>query len=317
MRLLSEANYDDKLRATLLEFAKNYCKPHFIQYREWNIHSLACTHSSADSKSILIIQGRAETSAKYLPIIYELFNAGYDIYTFDHLGQGLSSRVGSSSYSYIKDFNDYIESTAKVIEYYKLKDSRIISNSMGCAITLHLVNKGMLSSQKIALVAPMILWNNINSVLKISFLSLAYIIHIFDTILNKEPSAFFGQKKYQKPSFESNRKTHSLARFNFYHRIYEDCPHMPIGGVTFEWIKQVLVNPITEINAHNTSLLVFIAEHDFIVNNQNTTNLIERSKDGCNIETILVKNAYHDILNESDSVRNPTIEKIGTFFSNG
>ena len=75
--------------------------------------------------------------------------------------------------------------------------------------------------------------------------------------------------------------------------------------------------PITEINAHNTSLLVFIAEHDFIVNNQNTTNLIERSKDGCNIETILVKNAYHDILNESDSVRNPTIEKIGTFFSNG
>ena len=315
MNLLSEQNYNKQFSNSLNDFLELHCQTDTVIYKKWKIFTISATHKTPNHQSIIIIQGRAETSYKYLPLIFELYHADFNVYTFDHLGQGFSSRVGSSFYSYIPNFKDYTESTSVIIDHYKLENFKVIGNSMGCAITIHLINENKIKTQQVALVAPMILWNNINPLLRYTFFLLSKIVNAFNLLLKKEPSPFFGQIKYIKPNFESNNKTHSYQRYNFYHKIYEENPTIPVGGVTFEWIRQIMLNPVKIIKAPQTDLIIFLAENELIVNNTNTISVIENSKNSCHsIKYEIIRGAYHDILNESDSIRNPVIRKIEAFY---
>ncbi|MCV5871060.1 alpha/beta fold hydrolase, partial [Escherichia coli] len=44
-------------------------------------------------KAVLIVNGRIESSWKYQELFYDLYRQGYDVYSFDHRGQGLSDRL--------------------------------------------------------------------------------------------------------------------------------------------------------------------------------------------------------------------------------
>ncbi|MCV6036713.1 alpha/beta fold hydrolase, partial [Escherichia coli] len=48
-------------------------------------------------KAVLIVNGRIESSWKYQELFYDLYRQGYDVYSFDHRGQGLSDRLLSDS----------------------------------------------------------------------------------------------------------------------------------------------------------------------------------------------------------------------------
>lgn len=318
MRLVSENNYNERLRDLLEDFKKDNCQFNQIAYKNWQLHSLVAKHKLSKNPPILIIQGRAETTEKYMPLIYELFNDGFDVYTFDHLGQGFSNRVGSNYYSYIPSFEDYLEPVKTVIDFYNLKNYKVLANSMGGAITIHLLNKEIIAPKQVVLIAPMILWNEVSPFIKKVFLFSAKIVEILDRLLRRQPSNFFGQKKYKKDKFEENKKTHSKNRYEFYHKLYEDNPKLPIGGVTFGWIKAVVKNPITIINAPQTEILVFLAGEEKIVNTPNSQQVINDSIAHCAyIETELIEKGYHDLLYESDELRDPIVQKISSFFHNG
>lgn len=316
MHLFSETEYDSKLYKELCLFKDKFCVAENISYKHWTIYTLSAVHNTKHQrKKILLIQGRAELTDKYLPLIYELFKEGFDVYTFDHLGQGFSSRVGSPTFTHIEKFSDYTESTLKVIEHYKLHDAFVIANSMGGAIYLKLTEHNSFLPQKAVLIAPMLVIKKLSNPLKIIFSFACDILEFLQRLFKISPLAFFGQNKYQKPTFEKNNKTHSKQRLDFYHDIYSRNPNIAIGGVSFSWVNQILKNPINKI-AHIPTIF-FIAENDRIIDSKAGLKKIEQWQKNYNkIEIYTVKNAYHDILNESDDIRNPVIQLIMEYFTN-
>lgn len=89
-------------------------------------------------KAVLIVNGRIESSWKYQELFYDLYRQGYDVYSFDHRGQGLSDRLLSDSdMGHVYDFTDYIDDMDVVIKQHDLKQYQqcfIIAHSMGGAI---------------------------------------------------------------------------------------------------------------------------------------------------------------------------------------
>ena len=89
-------------------------------------------------KAVLIVNGRIESSWKYQELFYDLYRQGFDVYSFDHRGQGLSDRLLSDSdMGHVYDFTDYIDDMDIVVKKHDLSEYQqcfIIAHSMGGAI---------------------------------------------------------------------------------------------------------------------------------------------------------------------------------------
>lgn len=310
MTLILESCCSSFFCEQLENFKSKVCVIENIEIDDKFISTIRVIHkdSSRIRKNIVLIQGRAETWYKYLPLMYELYNKGYNVFTFDHVGQGASYRYVIQNFSYIENFDDYTYFTKKFLEYFGLTDPIIIANSMGCAIAINLLKADDVKPQKIVLISPMIK-------IKLNFLPF-FLVKTISRIMNffRPLSPVWGQKEYTKPIFEKNYKTHSLSRFNFYHNIYEKYPNLSIGGVTWKWLFESIKNEINFIDCPNIPFLIFIAQNDVIVDNKAIKSFIKRSN--ASIQHYECKNSFHDILNEIDEIRINVINKIIDYIEN-
>ncbi|WP_438876507.1 alpha/beta fold hydrolase, partial [Bacillus cereus group sp. Bce039] len=75
------------------------------------------------NKVIIIVNGRIESACKYQELFYDLFHQGYDIYSFDHRGQGLSERlIADPQMGYVEQFDDYVRDMDELITRFPLQN---------------------------------------------------------------------------------------------------------------------------------------------------------------------------------------------------
>ena len=276
--------------------------------------------SPLHTKAIVVVNGRVESAWKYQELFYDLFRQGFDIYSFDHRGQGLSDRVLDNypKRGHVNHFDDYVKDMQTLTEHFSLDNYRqkyILAHSMGCAIaTRYIQSVPEHPFDAMALSAPMFGINMPNYLKPIG--------RPFSRLLKElKPAETYapGQKDYYAKPFENNPLTRSHARYSWFRNLYDEMSELQLGGPTIHWVWQSLIavnDCIQQAKKIIIPVLILQAEQDMIVDNSAQNRFYRRlSKANPQARLELCKESRHEILFERDPVRNSALDTIVHFFN--
>jgi lysophospholipase len=303
---------NNSYRRILIDFKANHGNCQSINYGdEKSVSAISFIHGGINPMpQLLFVQGRAETIDKYLTLFHDLYNAGYDIYSYDHPGQGYSGCREHLGLSWIDSFEDYERALTAVIKHYELNNPVIIGVSMGGLVAVSALNKQKIKTSKMILVTPMFKVDRKGLPKWLAILACDF-FDLFGKLTGNKYSSPPGQKSYRRPAFTNNNKTHSERRLNFYHDWYSNSQIFPIGGVTWHWLSLAYRSEPQYIRGRQTRIMLIEAQNDTIVDNSNNEKIIKNST--AQIEIRRIRGAYHDLLNEEDDIRNQTLKQITEF----
>jgi lysophospholipase len=271
--------------------------------------------------TIVISSGRSEGYLKYKETIFDLYHNDYNIFIMDHRGQGLSQRALNNRHKgYVECFDLYADDLYKFITTIVSTHCKslpyLLCHSMGCAIAARMFQLYPQVVKSAVLLSPMIAINSGGIPYSIAS-GIITIGHTLNEVLNSEPWYFLGQTNYEATPFSKNKLTHSQYRYNQFMDLYDQEQEIQLGGVTFHWLKQAIANEnklFDEIDKITTPLVVIQAGSDSVVDNnkQNAfcSNLNQVSADLCDSQPIKISGSYHEMLFESDPIRNQTFAYI-------
>ncbi len=272
------------------------------------------------NKALLVVNGRIESAWKYQELFYDFYQQGYDVYSFDHRGQGLSTHLAPDpQMGHIIDFDDYINDMDALVAFFSLsryQERMILAHSMGGAIATRYIqthpNHGF---DKIALSAPMYGVN-----VPWYFKPLAITISQIMTALYSTPTYAPGYRSYAPKPFEVNPLSQSLVRYQWFRRLYEDKPELKIGGPSTQWVWQGLMAAkqcIQQTRQISIPLLLVQAGEDKIVCNDAQIKFVHKlQRTNPKARSLTINGAKHEVLFESDQYRNAAMSAIGAFFNN-
>ncbi len=277
---------------------------------------------------VVLSPGQSEAAVKYIELAFDLQQQGFSpIYTIDHRGQGFSDRLlADSQKNHVAKFSDYSDDLKNLVNNIVLNDSScrgremfLLSHSMGGAIAAaYLEDAGAKTPfKKAVLNSPMlkILFpdgKNEDGVIRETWLAC-------HTPFGPKCDDFVpGKGPYDpNPPFAGNSTTHSPERFAIKLEIYAKWPKAQVGGPTVQWVSEAANADKKMRSRENVAkiavpVLILQAGEDSIVDNAGQNEFCPLAND-CRIEKI--EGAKHEILGESDSIRDPAIAKIVDFFS--
>ncbi|MGR6860162.1 alpha/beta fold hydrolase [Aliivibrio salmonicida] len=281
--------------------------------KETQLHWVAFT-SPTNHKAIMVVNGRIESAYKYQELFYDLFCQGYDIYSFDHRGQGLSDRLTENrDIGHIDDFNDYVldlnNMTQHLITPENYQDCYLLGHSMGGAIATQYVETHSHPYSALALSAPM------HGIYIEPWLKpIAGTVSHYLSRWASQPTYALGQEPYHAKPFLNNTLTTSETRYQWFRDLYASRPELQIGGPSNHWVAQALKGSkrcIEQAASCVIPTLLLQGDNDRIVDNNAH---VAFQKKAPNCQLITIKNAKHEILFESDSCRNQALSEIINFF---
>lgn len=270
-----------------------------LRYGIWN------SPKETQKGAILLLNGRKEFMEKYSETIEELNQEGFNVYSFDWRGQGLSSRMLANRHKgFIDDYDVYLSDlemfVSKIVTPESVHPLIIIAHSMGGHIALRFLHDHPGAVDMAVLTSPMV------DIFK-STLSRG-LVKIITRIAIKTGfghSYAIGSSDYTDEKFEGNRLTSDPVRFMDASKAIAKNPDLALGGVTYGWLSAALKS--TDILTQpgfaakiTTPILMFIAGDDKVVS-------IEAQKKICtmlpNCELKEIPDARHEIFKETDAVR--------------
>ncbi|WP_394202813.1 alpha/beta fold hydrolase [Shewanella waksmanii] len=259
--------------------------------------------------TIVISNGRVESYIKYHELMFDLYQAGYQIFALDHRGQGLSTRITPNPHQgHIEQFSHYIEDFSQFIDEVVLANAQaklyLVGHSMGgCIGSLYLQHKPNVFHAAV-FSAPMF-----GIRLPINRQFIRWLARLLTN--RKHPNYVLGGKDYAPSPFKGNDLTHSQARYEDYLRIYADDPRLQLGSPTNHWLVEAIdASERAVLAAKETPVpkLILQAAEDTIVDNQAQNRCQSQH---CQIVTI--ENARHEVFMEQDKPRNIALSQLLQF----
>ena len=255
--------------------------------------------------SILLLNGRREFMEKYSETIEELNHEGFNVYSFDWRGQGLSSRMLANRHKgFIDDYDVYLNDldlfVTKIVKPESVHPLIIIAHSMGGHIALRFMHDHPDMADMAILTSPMI--DIFRSSLSRGFVKLITRIAMKTGFSH---SYTIGSGDYTDEKFEGNDLTSDPVRFTDEKKAITKNPNLALGGVTYGWLSATLksIDIITQpgfVAKITTPILMVIAGNDKIVS-------IKAPKKICtmlpNCKLKEISDARHEIFKETDAVR--------------
>tara|TARA_B110001454_G_scaffold219201_1_gene251896 strand:- start:41605 stop:42612 length:1008 start_codon:yes stop_codon:yes gene_type:complete len=264
-------------------------------------------YESANAKGVLVISpGQAEPALKYAELVYDLKDAGYDIFVIDHRGQGASERLLEDPVkSHVEKFQYYVDDLATfvktIVHPENYPNSILLGHSMGGAIASGLSALHGKLFKHIVLSAPMIQIET-NPYPEVLALGLAHVLSAAGKSISYAPK----QKPYNPDEkFSDQNTTHSWLRFRLEQELWKIYPQLPLGGTTVNWVKTSLdwTLKIRKVkNVFRVPTTLFQATNDKWVKSRGQNQICAASPSVCKIT--VVQGSRHEILFESDEYRN-------------
>ncbi|SIO20841.1 alpha/beta fold hydrolase [Salinivibrio sp. ES.052] len=314
-----EAQLSDVFKHSITPFWQHREQGFFHGEGGLRLHWCSFTHPQ-NTRAIVVVNGRIESVMKYQEIFYDLFQLGYDVYSFDHRGQGLSERlvIKPRDLGHVERFNDYVTDLAtfmQTIRAHRHYDHTfMLGHSMGGAIATLYAHHYPSAIDGLALTAPMFgvqvhPW--LGRIAPWLCRSLARYQH--------PPRFGPGQVGYRHVPFEQNRLTHSRARYAWFRQLYINQPQLQIGGPSSRWIVEGMTAAEQCLGIAptlSTPTLVCQASDDQIVSNPAMSQFhAVRTHAGKPSYWRTFDGAYHEILFETDNHRVTALDAIHEFFS--
>lgn len=270
-----------------------------IRYGVW--------YSYNDKKrgSVILLNGRKEFMEKYAETIRELNQRGFDVYSLDWRGQGLSSRILANRHKgFIKTYDNYLNDldrfVSKIVRPEATIPLIILSHSMGGHIALRFMHEHPELVDKAVLVSPMI--DILTSPLP------GWLVRVIAWGAIKaglDHSYIIGSGDYTVEKFKDNRLTSDPARFRDEHKAIVENPGLALGGPTYGWLSATFesIDILTEpdfAKKISTPILIASAGCDRVVS-------IKAQKTICsllpNCRFVEITGARHEIFKETDALR--------------
>ncbi len=252
-----------------------------------------------------MLSGRREFMEKYLETIEELNQEGFNVYSLDWRGQGLSSRILANRHKgFIDDYDVYLDDlnmfVTKIVMPESVHPLIIIAHSMGGHIALRFMHDHPDVGDMAVLTSPMI--DIFGSSLSRRFVKLITRMAIKTGFSH---SYTIGSGDYTVEKFKGNELTSDPVRFTDTQNAIIKNPDLALGGVTYGWLSATLksIDILTQPGFAakiTTPILMVIAGNDKIVS-------INAQKQFCtmlpNCKLIEISEARHEIFKETDAVR--------------
>lgn len=266
-----------------------------------------------NKKLMVILPGRTEPSAKYAEMAYDLRYEGYDIVIVDHRGQGFSGRMlENKRIGHVENFIDYVldlEEAGRLISRLKKYDKKVmLAHSMGTIIGLLHAERNPQFWDGLILGSPML------EIKTRSFPSWL-VEKLFKVMKGVGMADGFvpGSTEDDPVSFENNTVTHCPHRFRMARYIEEREPSLYVADPSPNWVLEGFKGSQEALeNRHvlKMPILMFQAGYDDYVmeeaQNQFASTMV-------NCKKIRFKDAYHEIFQEKDSIRDKALKEIIRF----
>ncbi|OBT10200.1 lysophospholipase [Vibrio sp. UCD-FRSSP16_10] len=312
-----EHDYEYQIKQPIARFWKNRQQGYVKGVGHKELYWISLT-SPLHDKAILVVNGRTESACRYQELFYDLFKQGFDIYSYDHRGQGMSQRLLDDYHmGHVEDFEDYVDDLAIITKQFDLnRYSRrfILAHSMGGAIsTRYIQNTPAHPFHAIALSAPMFGIKMPSPLRAIAKPLCKTLIH-----WKKEPHYAIGQTGYQRTSFAENRLSSCKARFEWSADLFDAVEEIQMGGPTSQWVWQAMLGSeqcVKHAQKVNIPLLLVQPALDSVVDNVAQNRFIAKlSRVRQDAILLPVADAMHEILIEQDQARNQALDAILGFF---
>ncbi|MGO1793696.1 MAG: alpha/beta fold hydrolase [Oceanisphaera sp.] len=272
-------------------------------------------------QSIILVNGRTETYLKYQELALDLFNNGYNVYLYDHRGQGLAPRLlKNQQIGYVGHFDDYVQDLEQFVQQVVLAEPvdnlYLLSHSMGGTISALWLSQTQVRLQAAVLSSPMmgIYLKPLPRWLVNGLLSL------FDSgcgWLGRTACYAPGQADYKNLPFKENVLTHSESRYQLLRDLYQQQPQLQLGGVSVHWLKQALMagdRAIAEAGRITIPLLVLQAGNDVVVDNHAQNRFCDALAYCAGGQPKVIDGASHELFIEQDKLRKPALQATLSFF---
>lgn len=309
-------DYIEHIKKTVIPFYQNLGQKISLTARDGvKLSAIKFIHPEGKD-TIVVLPGWSETHAKYLEVIYDLYQQGYSVYALDHRGQGFSQHLieSNSHISYVDKFEDYINDLQLFVNSVVLKEVSdrpyLLAHSMGGAISLFYLQTSQHYFKAVVLCSPML---QINTKPYPSFVANPLIGVL--RALGKGKKYAPGKGDYDPDAiFKDNILTHSEPRFQMFKMMNFIYPETIIGGPSVNWVFEAVkaTKKLKGIGEEfSVPLLIFQASGDQIVKIKRQNKLCKRAQN-CRLEVF--EGAHHEILMEVDAHRNRAIQEILSFF---
>jgi len=316
--VLSLLNREDRLE----ELHKKFFQPFYVMAESFFIEAsrdvkLSCRawcHPRSHS-TLLLIGGRNESHAKYAETAYDFFTRGYNVFTYDHRGQGFSQReLLDTQIGWVESLQTYINDLAifhdRVVVPRKKGELFVVAHSMGASISALWMSQTHATPKAVSFTAPMI-----QLVLK------PYPAFIVSLMVNAGIRA--GRDKTYIPGgtdFVSEGYgfdlTNSAPRRNWNRQLFAEYPQIRLGAPSYNWLREALsverrLKAARFPENVNSRVLVWQAGADQVVK-PNAHKVLSRARGNCQI--VLEEKSQHELLQETDDIRSRVIGRTLSFF---
>lgn len=270
--------------------------------------------------SVLLVNGHREFMEKYKEFIEDFQKRGFNVFSYDHRGQGGSDRLLENKLkSHNPDFDAIIDDMHEVVVRFVLPKKgdmplHLIAHSMGAQFAIRYLHDNNEIFDRAVLMAP---FTNFNIGGKL-FTSLTKAYTKIANLLGF--SKFFapGQARHKDMidhEYAFERLTHDRKRYDWSQKVLDALPELFIGGVTFGWIGGVMksmevIQKPGYTKKIKTPVLALLADDERVVDNISTIELVEKMPDSIIKK---VKGSRHELYREVDSIRKGVIADITVF----
>ncbi len=257
--------------------------------------------------SVVLLGGRAEFIEKYGETIDELMGRGYDVFSLDWRGQGLSERMlDDATKGYVESYEHYVQDLRHYFDTIVLDRCRrplmIIAHSMGASITLHFLKRFSGAVDQAILLSPMV---GVHTK-PIPYPVARWCSHLLVRMGKGDAAIPSIQRNdsFFRP-FHQNWLTGDPDRFKRIQRMLKHNPRLSVNAVTFRWLMETFA-ALEQFRQPGfcktiaTPLLLVAAGRDRVVSNEAIYRLAEKLP---HCRMITLAGARHEILQEQDGVR--------------
>jgi lysophospholipase len=269
---------------------------------------------------LLLLAGRGEYLEKYYETATDLTRRGFDVYSFDWRGQGLSTRMlPNRQKGHVDTYDDYLDDLDFFVETIMLPGAKapyvILAHSMGGHIALRYLERRADVFEKVVLTAPLIdlaMHPVLKTILR------AYVWTSVKSGLGNRYVPGAGDSRHPGQVFENNKLTSDRARFESIGRLLAESPDLALGGVTHQWLLATFrsVDRLRQkdfAERIHIPMLIVAAGNDEIVSVK-AQKAIRNRLPQCRLE--ILEKARHEILVEADEFRDLFWTAFDAFISN-
>ncbi len=282
-----------------------------LRYGHWSGAAESCLGT------VLVLGGRAEFVEKYLETIHELTERGFDVFSLDWRGQGLSDRLlKDPNKGYVKNYDHYVADLDRLLEKVVAPQMKrpliVLAHSMGAHVVLRYLRQKPDIISKAVLIAPMI--NIVSAPISVPiarWLS-RYMVHIGLASVDIP-----GSRWYNHPGrpFAGNPLTSDPIRFRRMQQAIRNDPRLAVSSLTHGWVAAtfdsigILCQPGFGCDI-STPALVLMAGQDRVVSNRAIRKFVRQLPVH---QLVSIEGARHEILQERDDLRNMFWEAFDQF----